>query len=349
MKKARLLFCVLGIVALCTTIAAQRRQQAWTNLVERIERNKAEKEKLSALLATGQYDSVISYCQVVRAREYHDYDDIEMALATTYWLKGDKTTAYQYVQTDADYSLKLNGGGGSPFQMLYNYDYGTSLATDTFLEQMIVGKVSDYYLAMTYYPDRRTGLRLMLLDYNEQKLTNKYWYDRDHATTEAERKNLKAQYDQEKEIIDNRLVDLLKENKKIFNRHDVGPADEKQFRLIESFHKQEQFAACLPMLYQAMMDKEIDPDMYVSALVARERLKDNTKNQAVLQDSLCRIYKCNRSIIDSMGRMFSYVTGDTIYLHRDTTYIQDAKGEPMKGVRKIITDSLNSTYKQHKR
>lgn len=346
MKKVRLLLSILCSAVLCSSIVAQHRQEMWPRLKDTIEQKKAEKERLNALLTTRQYDSVISYCQAARTRDYYDYDDIELALATTYWYKGDKTTAYQYVQNAADYSLKLNGGGGSPFHMLYDYDFGTALASDTFLEQMIVGKVSDYYLAMTYYPDRSSGLRLMLLDYNEQKLTNKYWYDLDHATTEVERKTLKAQYDQEKETVDNRLVDLLKENKKIFTRHEIGPADEKQFRLIGNFHKQEQLATCIPLLYQAMVAKEIDPDAYVSALVSLERLKDNNKDQHILQDSLCRIYKCKRSIIDSMGRMISYVTGDTTYLPKNATFLQDAKGVFINGVIKANTSGLDSTKKK---
>lgn len=331
MKKTVFLATMLCLAGFFTIIPAQDQGKLQNIVKESMKRQEAEKERLSALFAAKQYDSVISYCSSAQTRNALNYDDRELSLATAYWHKGDKTTAYQYVQNAAEYTLRLNGGGGGPFAMLYDYSFGPALPSDTFLEQMIIVKVSDYYKAMEYYPDRSTGLQLTLNHYRSQKLMQRYFYELKNSQSEKEKKELSTRYEEEKDRIDDWLLTLLKENKKIFSRHDIGPANEKQFSMICNFSKPEYFAACLPLLYQAMLDKEINPDEYVRALVAEEQLKDKHKDLSGLKDSLCRVYKCKISIWDSTGRrMISYVTGDTMYLGKDTAYIQDANGGIME-------------------
>ena len=334
MKKAGFAITLLCLAGLFANLAAQKRPltqgMKWDGFEASQQKAKAAKEQLNIFFSNRQYDSAINYCNSDRGKALW-YSDLEMAKATAYWYIGDKTTAYQYVQNSANYDLSLNGGGGHPFQMLYNYDFGDALPSDTFLERIIINKVTDYYLAMSYYPDRRTGLRLMLMDYQAQKLLQKHMYALNKAQTSEEKNTLVKQYLLDKEEIDEQFLALLQENKKLFSRHDIGPANEKQFSMIENFKKQAYFDICKPLLYQAMLQQEANPEMYVEAIVAAEKLRDGTKDLAGLKDSLCRVYKCKINIWDSTGtRLFSYVTGDTVYIGKDTAYIQDANGGIMK-------------------
>jgi hypothetical protein len=340
MKKAGFLVGLCCATGLGTVILAQNDARIRNIVKESMSRQQAEKEKVNAFFTAKLYDSVISYCSANRASNVMSYDDAELAFATAYWYRGDKTTAYQYVQNAADYTLKLNGGGGSPFAMLSDYSFGPALASDTFLEQMIIVKVSDYYKAMEYYPDRSTGLQLMLADYRSQKLIQRHAYELQNSQSPEEKKQLNDRYEQEKDEIDSWFVSLLKENKKIYDRHEVGPANEKQFSMIRNFHKREYFEVCKPLLYQAMLHNEADPDVYVDAIVWEEKLKDNIKDLSGFKDSLCRIYKCKISVWDSTGlKLFSYATGDTVYMRKDTAYLQDNKGGIMKHLLKAPAPS----------
>jgi hypothetical protein len=334
MKKAGFAITLLCLAGLFANLAAQKRPltqgMKWEGFDASQQKAKAAKEQLNILFSERQYDSAISYCNSDKGKALW-YGDLEMAKATAYWHLGDKTTAYQYVQKSADYDLSLNGGGGHPFQMLYNYDFGNALPSDTFLERIIINKVTDYYLALSYYPDRYTGLKLMLLDYRAQKLLHKHMHALSKAQTPDQKNTLVRQYLLDKEEMDEQFIALLQENGKLFSRHDIGPASEKQFSMIRNFKKQEHFDMCNPLLYQAMLQQEANPEMYVEAVIAAEKLKEGNRDMAILKDSLCRVYKCKISIWDSTGtRLFSYATGDTSYIGKDTAYMQDVGGGIMK-------------------
>ena len=331
MKKAGFLAGVLCVAGVYSGILAQDNTKVKDIIQESLNKKKIGQDQMNALFAAKQYDSVINYCHSEKGRKALSYDDLELALTTAYWHKGDKATAYQYVQKAVAYTLTLNGGGGNPFEMLCDYSFGPSLASDTFLEQMIIVQVSDYYKAMEYYPDRSTGLQLMLAYYRSQKLMQRHAYELQNSPSAEEKNQLNKRYEQDKDDIDRWLVSLLKENNKLYDRHEVGPIYEKQFSIIRNFRKKEYFEVCKPLIYQAMLRNEANPDEYVDAILSEEKLKDEHKELGGLKDSLCRVYKCKANIWDATGRkLFSYATGDTVYLGKDTAYIQDANGGIMK-------------------
>jgi hypothetical protein len=139
MKKGWLLFIIIFATGIFHIITAQ--QFVIANYGKRA---KIEQDKLKTLFEAGKYDSAISYCAEARKKGSLDYDDLEKALATAYWYKGDKASAYQYVINNTDYLLKTNAGTDAFSSMLYDYEYAYPLATDSFLEKIIEGKVTDF-------------------------------------------------------------------------------------------------------------------------------------------------------------------------------------------------------------
>lgn len=287
-------------------------------------KRKTALNQLDILFKAHAYDSVISYCAKARKENLLDYSVLELALATASWYKGDRSTAYLYVQNDVDYNLKLNGGGGSPFSMLYDYQFGPALATDTFLERLITVKVSDYYRSLEYYPERNAGLRIMLLDHQRQRAKNRFEYEEQQATSKEQRDRLKQQLQQDNEDWATPFLQLLRDNQGLFTRRAIGPAAEKQVAMIASFDKPAYFDACRPLLQQALQSGEVQADGYVYILVAESKLaKPGKQDEDRLRDSLCRVYRCKDVIYDSTGRGYSYYTGEYVTMKSDTIYYRD--------------------------
>lgn len=290
-------------------------------------------KQLDTLFKAHAYDSVISYCAKARKENLLDYSVLELALATASWYKGDRSTAYLYVQNDVDYILKLNGGGGSPFSMLYEYDFGPALATDTFLERLVTVKVSDYYRSLEYYPERNTGLRIMLLDHQRQRAKNRFEYEEQRTTSKEQRDKLRQQLQQANEDWATSFLQLLHNNQELFTRSAIGPAAEKQVVMIASFDKTAYFDACRPLLQKALQSGGLQADDYVYILVAESKLtKPDRQDAEHLRDSLCRVYRCRNVIYDSTGRGYSYYTGEYFTMKSDTIFYRDGNDS----IRRII-------------
>lgn len=284
----------------------------------------SEGDTIRQLIETGLYDSAISRCAADRAAGRLSYATQEMALACAYWHKGDKSRAYQYVQHDADYQLRLHGGSGDPFQMLYDYSFGDALAGDPFLEQVIADQVAHYYAQkMAYYPERNTGLKLMLLDYEWKKTDARYAYSLGKCADATCRENLHAALNETRGLLADKLRTLINDNNgKLYTERDIGPAAEKQFTLLGNSSRPADQVFAEALLRKALEDQQITPDTYVYRLlsIARNAGMD-AKRLFSMQDSLCRMYKCRATILDTGRRTLTfYDAGNETPVNADSFY-----------------------------
>ncbi|WP_118972517.1 hypothetical protein [Taibaiella koreensis] len=328
MKKSMLLCGLLVAVSQC--VAFQTRHYMVSRDDAYYKKESQAIAQLNTLFAAGQYDSAIQYCSRARKENFIDYSKLELALATAYWYKNDRSTAYLYVQNNADYGLKLTGGGGNPFDMLNDYTFGPALATDTFLQRLIVTRVSDYYRTLDYYPDRNTGLKLLLLNAQWQRLKEKHNYDQKQELSKARRLQIEQRYKEDVADWSQQLVSLLQDNGNLFTRTAVGPAAEEQISMIVNLDQLENLKACLPLVQRALQTGDIAADDYVAVLVAEQRLlASNTLNEARVRDSLCRVYRCKTVTFDSTGRGYSYAEGKYINMKSDTLYYKSGDSTKM--------------------
>lgn len=341
MKKNHLVALIAVAVALFAFIPQQSKD---LGIPASFEAQRKEANTLRQLFAAGQYDSVINHCIAARAANTLGYTDQEQALATAWWYKGDKSRAYQYVLNNADYELALTGGAGNPFSMLYDLSFDTALATDRFLEQMITDRVTAYYSkSMHYYPECNTGLKLVILDYKLNLLRARYTYDLQHRG-KKDREALDVNYRDACNLQTNKLLALLHDNgDKLYTNRDIGPAADKQTGMFHFFNREEDQAFAVTLLRKAFENKEITPDSYVDALLAAERLKnDNEQRLSKLQDSLCRIYKCRRMIMDSLHRFISY-SGDSVRVIRhDSGIVRIIEALRGDGERMVVTTHIDT-------
>lgn len=286
MKKGWLLFTIILATGIFHIIAAQ--QFVISNYEKRA---KIEQDKLKTLFEAGKYDSAISYCAEARKKGSLDYDDLEKALATAHWYKGDKATAYQYVINNTEYLLKTNAGANAFSNMLYDYEYAYSLATDSFLEKIIEGKVTDFYQKQDFH-EAAAGLKFIILDYRLQKLLTKHTYELKHHTAKDNIVN-KNQFTEESEQLMRDYLDLVKQNNKLLTWKEAGAAYNCQYSFLRQANDSALYMQLQPYLEKAFQAKEILPEIYVNNLtkIIGFHEKNNGKLNDI-HDSLCMIYKC---------------------------------------------------------
>jgi len=322
MTKSLSLCGLLIVASMCLAFQGKR------YVVSRDEaRYKKENEaiaQLNALFSAHQYDSAIRFCNRARKESLLDYSTLELALATACWYKNDRSTAYLYVQNSADYIMKLSGGGGDPFHMLRDYTFGPALASDTFLNRLITMRLSDYYRSLDYYPERSTGLKLMLLNEQLQRCRDQYAYEKRHLPKE-QLPQAEERYHEAMNEWSGQFMALLQDNQKLFTRSAIGPAAEKQMSMILNLDKPEYLKACLPLVQQACQAGDLSTDSYVEALIAECRLTEPDKlDESRMRDSLCRIHRCRSVIYDSTGRGYSYYEGKYITMKSDTLFYRSS-------------------------
>jgi hypothetical protein len=285
MKKGWLLFIIIFATGILHIITAQ--QFVISNYAKQ---RKIEQDKLKTLFEAGKYDSAISYCAEARKKGSLDYDDLEKALATAYWYKGDKATAYQYVINNTDYLLKTYAGSGSFSSMLYDYEYAHPLATDSFLEKIIEGKVTDFYQKQDFH-EAAIGLKFIMLDYRLQKLLAKYSYEIKHHTKDSIIN--KGQFTEERDQLIKDYLDLVKQNNKLLTWKETGAAYDCQYSFLRQANDSALHAQLKPYFEKAFQAKEIQPGFYVHNLMWEIGLreKDSARLDAI-HDSLCVIYQC---------------------------------------------------------
>jgi hypothetical protein len=304
MKKGWLLFTAIFATGIFHIIAAQ--QFVISNYEQQ---KKIEQDKLKTLFETGKYDSVISYCTEARKKGSLDYDDLEKALATAYWYKGDKATAYQYVINSTEYLLKTNAGRYVFSSMLYDYEYAYPLATDSFLEKIIEGKVTDFYLKQDFH-EAAVGLKFIMLDYRYQKLLAKYFYDLKHHTAKEETANIRNLFVEEKEQLMKNYLDLIKQNDKLLTWKEAGAAYDCQYSFLWQSNDSALHAQLQPYFEKGFKNKDIEPNKYVGQLVRVAGLqeKDLAKLER-LHDSLCVVYNC-----PAEQTVFRLENGDSVFI-----------------------------------
>lgn len=285
MKKGWLLFTIIFATGIFHVITAQR-----SEINDYEKRRDVERNKLKKLFEAGKYDSAISYCAEARRKESLSYDDLEKALATAYWYKGDKVTAYQYVINNTEYLLKTYAGHHAFSSMLYDYEYAYPLATDAFLEKIIEDKVTDFYQKQDFH-EVAAGLKFILLDYRLQKLLAKHNYELKHHTKDSIVN--KNQFTEESEQLIKDYLDLVKQNNKLLTWKEAGAAYDCQYSFLRQANDSALYTQLQPYFEKAFQAKEVQPEIYVNNLtrIIGFHEKNNDKLDAI-HDSLCVIYKC---------------------------------------------------------
>ncbi|MFA6060398.1 MAG: hypothetical protein WC756_19515 [Taibaiella sp.] len=287
MKKGSLLFTILLATGISGIITAQQ-----FVIASYEKRGKIEQDKLKTLFDAGKYDSAISYCAEARKKGTLNYDDLEKALATAYWYKGEKSTAYQYVINNTDYLLKTYAGANAFSSMLYDYEYAYPLATDSFLEKIIEGKVTDFYQKQKQdFHEAAIGLKFIMLDYRLQKLLAKYSYEIKHHAKDSIIN--KGQFTEERDQLIKDYLDMVKQNNKLLTWKETGAAYDCQYSFLRQANDSALHAQLKPYFEKAFQAKEIQPGVYVNNLMWEIGLleKDSARLDAI-HDSLCVIYKC---------------------------------------------------------
>jgi|GEM_PF-1042033 len=343
MKKTKYLLFLVGLAGLCTLTAAPPQQ---AKLQYSWEKESKARVRINELLQAGLYDSAIACCIAARSTNGLGYDDIERALATAYWHKGEKERAYQYMLNQADYHLRLNGGGGHPFDMLYDFSFGDAIPTDTFLEHIVINKISGYYQSLHYFPERNAGLKLLRYEYRDQKLIHRNQYRQQQCADEACRSRAAQEFGEQRAALYHEITEWLKQQGKLYSESETGPAAIFQYSFIRQMQDPEDHVFFRPLVYEAMSRGKIKPDLYVAELVAAAELQgaDSTR-QALLRDSLCRIYKCTirgssgkKYIIYDQGDSVTYIDKDSFDTRPFRITVQDSTGK----LRLILVDSVIS-------
>jgi hypothetical protein len=311
MKKGWLLFILVFATGIFHIITAQ--QPVVSNDEQR---KQMEQNKIKTLVAEGLYDSALSYCATLRKQDKLGYSELETALANIYWHKGDKHTAYQYVLNHVDYNLKLLAGDNAFSSMLYDYEYSYSLATDSFLENVVTDKIRDFYLKQDF-PEVATGLKFVMLKYQLNKCMERYHYDLTHQKDSAQRIALRNQYEERVLEIKERFLDIIREHNRLLTWKEAGSGAQSQFSFIYMAKDADLHRQLIPFFEKAFHDKSITPEVYVSELVERsEVLTPGINNGNKLQDSLCTVYGCSLStkkvIITDKGDTIVYYESDNI-------------------------------------
>jgi hypothetical protein len=311
MKSARLFLITVLAFGLFHIMTAQQR-----GFDDYETRRNNKRDHIKKLTNAGLYDSALSYCAVLRKNDSLSYDDLEKAQATIYWLKGDKNTAYQYVLNATDYLLKTYAGERAFTSMLYDYDYAYPIATDSFLENMIINKVSDFYSGLHDFPQCSSALKFMLLEYRANKLLASGMYALKQNPDHTAAKKLDADFTEQEEQLKKEYLEEIKQNGKILGWKEAGPGYKTQITFLSlagdsALHLQTQ-----PYFEQAFKHNDFESYLYVDQLVWIAALKE--KDSARLEqyhDSLCHVYNCH-----SVRRAYPQKSGDSIIIRSGYTF-----------------------------
>jgi hypothetical protein len=259
-----------------------------------LQRQQLEKD-LGQLLRSGAYDTAQTKAAQYRKAGLLSYQSHEKINATLAYLKGNKERAYQYVLKDADYRLRLNGGGGDPYDFIVDYNLCLPLVQDTLLAHMVHTKVNDFYRSLPY-PDPGTGLALSHMYYQWQK----NWNRSDSCMSDSCRTACQPVIREQSESIVEKLLRLLDEHGGFYTLHEIGPAYNYQFSIIRELQEPDLRRKLLPYYFNSMQQGNFSKHAYVTMLLEQELWENpgSAGYQEARRDSLCSVFGC-RHYVDS--------------------------------------------------
>jgi hypothetical protein len=276
------------LIVLCTytLLKGQRNAGVYYHYTKENEYQQA----LKHLMDAGLLDSALSYCNELYRIDSISAGTYDFATATLYSLTKDADRSYDVVMKGVNYELALHGGGGHPFQMLDDYAFGTTLPADTFLEQMIINKVSDYY-ATYNYPESGLGLQLISICHQNEKLKAAYQYEYKLYKTAAAQQQLKSQYETASEEIKQSFRKLIENNGGLLTEYQIGLAHLLQYEFINDLPTLQAHQYFRPYMDTSFKAQKITADIYAAELISTERLKDSSiAHLQHFEDSLRTIY-----------------------------------------------------------
>jgi hypothetical protein len=323
MKRNRiiLLFCLLVTVTIL-------KAQINTKTIWRDHNDNVNVKEINKLIVANQLDAAENYCYFLSKMDSIGTNTLELALATIFLKKNLNDQAYDIVLKDVDYNARLNGGGKTPLQMLYDYTFGPELANDTLLEQMSINKVKDFYA--TYpFPEGTSGFKIILLNHKMNKLRASYQYQLSLLPHIKDSIQLFNNYQTAAESLIESFKELIDNHKGFYGAHEIGLPSALQFQLIASMLHLKDHEYFLPYFNDAFNKKEIAADEYVSELVNIESFKNrDSLHLQHYNDSLASKYFTNISfektiltdstlfIIDEKWDSIGHKTMDTIVKNR---------------------------------
>jgi len=259
-----------------------------------LERKNLEKV-LGKLLRSGAYDTVKDMAARYRKEDRLSYQALEKINATVTYSKGNKEQSYQYVLQDVDYRLRLNGGGGDPYDFIVDYNLCLPLVQDTLLAHMVHTKVNDFYRSLPY-PDPGTGLALSHMYYQWQK----NWNRSDSCMSDSCRTACQPVIREQSESIVEKLLRLLDEHGGFYTLHEIGPAYNYQFSIIRELQEPDLRRKLLPYYFNSMQQGNFSKHAYVTMLLEQELWENpgSAGYQEARRDSLCSVFGC-RHYVDS--------------------------------------------------
>jgi hypothetical protein len=261
----------------------------------------------------------ISYCAWLRKNDKMDYDNLEQSLATIYYYKGDKETAYQYIINQTDYAWKVYTANAFS-EALTDFEYAYPIATDTVLEKIINDRVSDYYLQQDF-PQASAGLKMIMLHYRLSKSTARYSYDTSLTKDKQQLQLLGQKFIEERQEISKKFLDLLHDHGRFYTYKEAGNGYRLQYSLAETFGDSTFHAKLQPYYEKSFRNGDISQESYVDELMKSSGISvADTLRYQMFKDSLCRIYKC-RPMIRNVTR---FNNGDSLVFYE----IADRPGSP---------------------
>lgn len=253
------------------------------------------KYDLYQLTKEKKYDSIITICKIgIKNYKYTSAESTYQSfLASTYYLKGKKDSAYSVALS----FLKEKSKGNWSIDDIINYsDYLLlyPLATDVNFQKKILNLYIDDYKKRRN-PNTPLGIELLRLHYQDQRIRQNAKYGEIMVHDSTSRTEIKQNFMKIGNANDSLYMAIVKRHPQFIKESEVGDAFSSQFILLHHITNNElRENILLPMLKTAMDKKEIEPDIYVEQLARTAWLNNSVTSEdySAYSDSLCEIYNC---------------------------------------------------------
>lgn len=253
------------------------------------------KYDLYQLTKEKKYDSIITICKIgIKNYKYtSDESTYQAFLASTYYLKGKKDSAYSVALN----FLKEKSKGNWSIDDIINFSNYLllyPLATDVNFQKKILDLYIDDY-KKRQNPNTPLGVELLRLHYLDQRIRQYAKYGEVIVHDSMSRTEIKQNFMKIGNANDSLYMAIVKRHPQIIKESEVGDAFSSQFILLHHITNNDlRENILLPMLKTAMDKKEIEPDTYVEQLTRTAWLNKRITNEgfSAYTDSLCKIYHC---------------------------------------------------------
>lgn len=250
---------------------------------------------LYVLTQNKNYDSIISLCYAkIKENQYaQNIETYHAFLASTYYLKGRKDSAYDCA---FNFLKERSLGNFDVDDVLYysNYMLFYPLASDENFQK----KILDFYIAeyiKGYFPNKILATLLIELGYYDYRIRKLDEYSNLTIKDSVKRKEMLEKNEQFKQMVETQYLAILKYHPDIIKEAEVGSVFRNQFTIMDDISNDSIRKTILqPMLKRALDKKEIAPYYYVNHLSRTAIFNSSIKPEELqsYSDSLCKKFNC---------------------------------------------------------